>query len=136
MSLLVPDAGEVRLLNDLLAGGALEDWTLKLFKTNVTPAETDVPGSYTEADFTNYVAKTLTRAVGAGNWSAPSTTGGVTSSQYAQQSWTCGATGNTVYGYVIVGATSGVLLIAEAFASPRVLVNASVLNLTPRLELA
>lgn len=140
MSLLVPNVGEVVLLGNMLAGGTLENWTLKLFKNDKTPAEGDVAGDYTEADFTNYTAKTLTRSVSGSTWSTPSTDGGgTTSSTYngaSPQSWTCGATGNTIYGYFVVGATSGTLIYAERFANARTLVENDVLNLTPKLELA
>ena len=120
---------------------------MRLYKTNVTPAETDVIATYTEADFTGYVAKTLTRTVSASTWNTPATgapTGGwsaeaaVAESAYgsAAQSWTCGATGNAIYGYFISGVTSAKLILAEAFATPRTLVDTDVLNLTPRFGAA
>lgn len=147
MAMVIPNAGETRLLTELLDGGTTrENWTLKLFKTNVTPAETDTAGTYTEADFTNYVAKTLTRTINAGttwgtaasgsptnSWSAESA---VAESAYQQQSWTCGASGNTVYGYFLVGATSTTLIGAESFSTARTLANGDTLNLTPRFGLA
>lgn len=139
MAIVVPDVGEVKLLNDLLAGGTLENWTLKLFKNDLTPTDDTVIGDFTEADFTNYATKTLTRAVGAGNWGTPATAGGTTSSTYnsgTPLSWTCGASGNTIYGYYVVGATSGTLLFCERFATARVLASTDVLNLTPVLQLA
>jgi hypothetical protein len=139
MPLLVPDVGEVELLKRVLYSNAgSENWTLKLYKTNVTPAEGDTAGSYTEADFTNYVAKTLTSSQSASTWAVPTTTSGTTSSTYGSspQSWTCGTTGNTIYGYYVVGATSAVLLFAELFATARTLASGDVLNLTPKIELA
>lgn len=138
-ALLVPDVGEVLLLTNLLAGGALENWTLKLYKTNVTPAEGDTAASYTVADFTGYANKTLTRTVAGGTWATPTTSSGTTSSLYnsgTPQAWTCGASGNTIYGYYIVGATSTTLAWAELFGTARVLADTDVLNLTPALQLA
>lgn len=139
MTLLVPNVGEVVLLTNLLAGGSLENWTLKLFKSNSTPAESDVAGTYTEADFTGYSAKTLTRSVSGSTWATPATGDGNTTSQYdaaSPQSWTnTGASAETVYGYYIVGATSGILLVSEAFAASRTLNQNDVLNLTPQLQL-
>lgn len=134
MALVIPDVGEVELLDKMLkdALSSDEDYTLKLYKTDVTPAESDTASSYTVADFTNYVNKTLTRA----GWAGASTAGGTTSSSYAQQSWTCGASGNTIYGYYVIGATSTVLLWAEKFATARVLASGDTLNLTPKMELA
>jgi hypothetical protein len=147
MPAVIPNEGELRLINEILDGGlARENWTLKLYKTNVTPAETDTTASYTESDFTGYTAKTLTRTVSNGvTWGTPasgSPTGAwsgeasVAESAYVQQTWTCGASGNTVYGYFVVGATSTKLIMAELFAAPRTLVNSDVLNLTPRFGVA
>ena len=136
MSLLVPDVGEVVLLARVLYGSA-SDLTLKLFRTDVTPAEGDTHASYTEADFTNYSAKTLTASQTGSTWSAAATSGGVTSSSYGggtPLSWTCGATGNTIYGYWVQTATP-TLAWAEKFSTPRVLANTDILNLTPRLEM-
>jgi hypothetical protein len=139
MALLVPDVGEVVLLSNLLAGGTLENWTLKLYKTSVTPAESDTAASYTVADFTSYSDKTLTRSVSGGTWSTPSTSTGTTSSSYnagTPQNWTnTGASAQTIYGYYVVGATSTTLLFAELFAASRTLNQNDQLNLTPRIQL-
>jgi hypothetical protein len=133
-ALVVPDVGEVVLLSRVLYATP-GDLTLKLFKNDVTPGESDTHATYTVADFTNYVDKTLTASQTGGTWAAPSTNTGTTSAAYAQQTWTCGATGNTVYGYWVQTATP-VCTWAERFATPRVLADTDVLNLTPRVELA
>jgi hypothetical protein len=134
----VCDAAEVIGLNDFLTAG--ENWTLKLFSNNVTPAETDTAGTYTEATFTGYSAKTLTRDQNAGHWSTASSvtpTGAwsaeskVAESTYAQQTWSP-TTSQTIYGYFYVGSTSGTIRGAEAFSSSKNLVNGDTLNLTPR----
>jgi hypothetical protein len=137
MALVVPDEGEKELLDKMLldALSVDENYILKLFKNDFTPANTTSAGSLTEADFTSYVAKTLTRsgwAVGVTNGSnkAETSYGGGT-----PQSWTSGTTGNTIYGYYIVGATSTAVLWAERFATARVLSDGDVLNLTPKFTL-
>lgn len=134
MALLVPDVGEVELLDKMLkdALSTDEDYTLKLYKTDVTPAEGDTAGSYTEADFTGYAAKTLNRS----GWAGATTTAGTTSTSYAQQSWSMTGTSQTIYGYWVIGVTSAVALWAEKFAASRTLVDPSTLNLTPKMELA
>lgn len=132
MALLCPDAGERELLRKALKVD--EDMSLRLY-TAVSPAlgEGTVIGHMTEATFTSYAAKTLTRA----NWSTPATNAGVTSSTYAQQSWTnTGASPQTILGYYIVGVTSGILLWVEAFAASRTLNQDDQLLLTPAMELA
>jgi hypothetical protein len=147
MAYVVPNEGEVKLLADLLAGGSLENWTLKLFKSNTTPAETDTAATYTEADFTGYAAKTLTRSVSGSTWSTPasaapagswSAEASVAASTYgaAAQVFSCTGTGNTIYGYYIVGATSGKLILAETFATARVLSNGDSIQMSPYLGAA
>lgn len=136
MALLVPDVGEVELLKRLLYGNAgRENWTLKLYKNNVTPAEGDTAATYTEADFTGYTSKTLTSTQSASTWAVPSTTSGTTSSQYGTaQTWNA-SPAQTVYGYFVVGASSTILLFAEVFGTAKNLVSGDTLTVTPRFEL-
>jgi len=134
VALIVTNDGELELLDKALkdALSVDENLTLKLFKTDVTPTATSVEGDFTEADFTNYTSKTLTRA----GWNAAATVGGKAEAEYGTvQTWTCGASGNTIYGYLIIGATSNVLLWAEKLATERVLSDGSTYNLTVKFTL-
>ena len=136
MALVVPNEGELELLDKMLkdALSVDENYVLKLFKNNVTPSQVFSAGSLTEADFTNYAAKTLTRTT----WNVAVTNGSnkaETSYSTSPQSWTAGTTGNTIYGYYVVGATSTAVLWVERFATARVLSNGDVLNLTPKFTL-
>ena len=136
MALLVPDVGEVELLKRLLYSNAgSENGTLKLYKTNVTPAESDTASSYTEADFTGYSSKTLTSTQSGATWGVPSTSTGTTSSTYGTVLTWSPTSSQTVYGYYVVGATSTVLWWAELFASSKNLSNGDTLNLTARIQL-
>lgn len=136
MALLVPDVGEVELLKRLLYGNAgSENGTLKLYKTNVTPAESDTAASYTEADFTGYSSKTLTSSQSGATWAVPTTSTGTTSSTYGTTLTWSPTTSQTVYGYFVVGATSTVLWWAELFASAKNLSNGDTLNLTAKIQL-
>jgi hypothetical protein len=149
MALLVPHEGELQLLTDLFTGGTLEDWQLGLYSANITPSEFDTAATYTahEAAFTNYARKTLTRSIGVSTWNIPvsrapsgspawSGRGQVGHTQYgsAAQSWTCGATGDTLYGYFIVGVASGKLILAEAFATPRTVASGDTVAVQPVFE--
>jgi hypothetical protein len=142
MSMVIPNEGETQLLNDLLAGGTLENWSLRLYSNNITPAETDTASTYTEATFTGYSAKTLTRSVTGTTWATPTQTGTTLESSNAKstygssaQSWNA-TSAQTIYGYYLVGATSTKLIAAEKFASSIGLVNPSTLTMTPAMELA
>jgi len=109
LALLVPDVGEVRLLEIALK---TRNQTLKLYVNDKTPAEGDTAASYTEMSTCGYAAKTLT----AGSWSI-SSAGGITTASYAQQIWTFTAGGPTrVYGYFIVDTLDGTIVWAERFA--------------------
>lgn len=136
MALLVPDVGEVELLKRLLyANAGSENGTLRLYKTNVTPAESDTAASYTVADFTGYSDKTLTSTQSGATWTVPATSTGTTSSTYGTTLTWSPTTSQTVYGYYVVGATSTVLWWAELFASSKNLSNGDTLNLTAKLQL-
>ncbi len=136
MALLVPDVGEVELLKRLLyANAGSENGTLKLYKTNVTPAESDTAASYTVADFTGYSDKTLTSSQSGATWAVPTTNTGTTSSTYGTTLTWSPTTSQTVYGYYVVGATSTILWWAELFASSKNLSNGDTLNLTARIQL-
>lgn len=129
MPLVVPDVGEVELLDKMLKDALTvdESYTLKLYSNNYTPVQGSTAANFTESAFTSYAAKTLTRA----GWTAASTVSNKASASYAQQSWTCGTTGGTVYGYYVIGTTSTVVLWAELFPVARVLAVNDVLNFTP-----
>lgn len=129
------NTGELELLDKMLkdALSTNENYILKLYKNDYTPDDSTAQSSFTEATFTNYAARTLTRA----GWNAAVTVSNKAETSYssAPRSWTCGATGNTVYGYWVIGATSNTCLWAERFATSRVLASGDVLNLTPKFTL-
>jgi hypothetical protein len=136
MALVVPDEGEIQLLQKMLrvALSTNESYILKLYRVDYTPISTTATGSFTEANFTGYAARTLTRAL----WSAAITNGSsAAEASYgtSAQSWTCGTTGNTIYGYWVEGSTSAKVLWAERFSTSRVLASGDVLNITPKFTL-
>lgn len=137
MAMVWPNVGEVEALKRLLYSDAgAEDLTLKLFKSNTTPAETDTAGTYTEADFTGYSAETLTSSQSGSTWEVPTTSGSTRSDYQTPLVWTCGATGNTIYGYFVIGATSGILYFSERFASSYTLADTDTFTLNLGLEAA
>lgn len=106
------NSGELELLDKMLKDALSTDetYSLRLFKNDYTPINSSLTADFTVADFTNYANKTLSRA----GWNASSTVSSKAQSDYgAAQSWTCGASGNTVYGYYVVATTSTITLWAE-----------------------
>lgn len=132
MTLRVPSNGESRLLSFMLGKTALESFVVKLYTNNVTPGESDSAGTYTELSGSGYSSVTLTAA----NWTV--TAGDPTSASYPQITWTfTGAAGN-VYGYFVVGQSSGQLLWAERFSDGpyNVALSGDQIKVTPTITLA
>lgn len=133
MTLLIPNASEVKLLEFALGFSTPGNQLLKLFVNNVIPGDTDTAATYTEMSTLGYAAKTLTK----GSWSiVPSSNVGTAS--YAQQTWTFTAgTAVTVYGYFVTDSTTGVLLWAETFTTPKVAqYSGDQILITPQITLS
>jgi hypothetical protein len=128
MAIVVPNGGEDIFLSYAVNKvTTTRDLVYRLFATNVTPAETDTAGSYTEAAGGGYANKTLTGA----NWTVSSGT-----ASYAEQTYTfTGAltTNGTVYGYYVTRATDADILLAEAFTSFTPTNNGDNIKLTPQI---
>lgn len=133
MTLVVPDVGEDIMLQHALGKTAIENLTLKLYKNDITPGESDTAGTYTVADFTGYSNVTLTGA----SWTI--TPGAPSSAAYAQQTFTSSANqaAQTIYGYFVVGASSGTLYWSERFSSSQVIQNnGDIIRITPQFTAA
>jgi hypothetical protein len=131
VTLVVPNVGENIALSYLVGKTTtVRDLIYRLFATNVTPAETDTAGSYTEAAGGGYTSKTLTGA----SWVV--TNGAPTVASYAQQTWTFTgplSTNPTIYGYYVTRVTDADLVLAEAFASFTPANNGDQILLTPQI---
>ena len=129
MTINVPDVGENLILEALVNKTSPQDLVLKLFQNDVTPSDTDTAATYTEATFSGYAALTLTGAT----WGAAS--GG--SIAYPMQTFTSDAaqTLQNIYGYYMVQATSGKLVLAERFTNgPYAVTNqGDKIDLTPTI---
>jgi hypothetical protein len=66
MALNFPDAGENLALESIVNKTAPQNLVLRLYSNNITPSDTDVTGTYTEATFPGYAAITLAGA----SWNA------------------------------------------------------------------
>lgn len=129
MPLLFPNGGENIALEALVNKTAGQNLVLRLFSNNITPAETDVAATYTEATFAGYAAITLTGA----NWN----TGTGTVTYNAQQTFTRSTTGTVenIYGYYCTQLASGLLVYAERdAAAPAAITNSGDnIKLTPAI---
>ena len=133
MAIFLPQVGDQKALSDFLGNG--ENWTIKLFSSNTTPAATDTAATYTEANFTTYASKTLTRTISASTWSTPTTATPSVSNYNAGTGLTWSAnSAQNIYGYFVVGATSGTLIYAERFSTAISLINPSTLTIYPQFS--
>lgn len=133
-NIVTPDEGELELLDKALKDALTvdENYLLKLYRNDYTPVQGSTATNFTAATFTNYAIKTLTRA----GWNSATTVSNKAKSVYGtQQSWTCGSTGDTVYGYWVEGATSGKVLWAQRLDSAQSMTENSIINITPALTL-
>jgi hypothetical protein len=132
MSLLCPSVGEAQMLANALQAASPEALILKLYSNAHAPVAGDTASNYTEVGAgLGYAAIALPRA----GWSNPV----VGTPSYIQYSagqvinWT--NTG-TVYGYFLVGASSGTLYWAEQiYPGGQVFNNGDSLTITPKISL-
>lgn len=124
--------GENRMLALLVnkSGYSLSDMTLRLYKNDVTPGETDTAATYTEATFTGYSAVSLASA----DWTL--TPGAPSSAACAQKTFTSSAdqAAQTIYGYYLTENGGGTLVAAERFsASVTIVSNGDNIKVTPTI---
>lgn len=115
MAAVIPNEGKLQFLKQGLGAAPIETLILKLFCNNYTPVAGSTAAAFTEASGAGYASKSLTAA----NWTYAGTT--TQTASYPVQTWTfTGAltTNATIYGYYLVGATSGKVYCAELLAAP------------------
>ena len=139
--IVIPDIAGIELLKKILKD---ENVTLKLYKNNPTLNNNTLKIDFTEATFDGYSSKTLSKLTlpTSTSWIIPISESPVAPctdkeivSTYAEQSWTCGSSGNTVYGYYVVGSTTANLLWADKFDIARDLGDGDILRIIPKLQL-
>jgi hypothetical protein len=132
VTLLFVNNGEEQALRYIVnKDGLTENLLYKLFTNNITPAETDTAGSYTEASGGGYADIELTGS----SWVI--TPGAPAQAAYAQQEWTFSGAlsgGASLYGYYALRAVTLDLMFAERFATARTPANVDdKLRLTPKV---
>lgn len=127
MTLVVPNASARECLGRIVNKNTPDDLKLRLFENNYTPVEASVVGDFTEATFSGYAAITLTGA----SWTL--TTADPAVADYAQQTFTASAAGNSVYGYYVTNNAGTVLMWAERFTDGPYTItgNGDVVKVTP-----
>jgi hypothetical protein len=130
-NMVIPDAGQLLWLTWALidSGETLESYTLHLYSNDYTPVQDTVTESFTEATFPGYSAIDYARD----DFGAPATVDDIAVSTLSPTpTWTCtGGGGQLIYGWYLVGATSGTCLAAQQFAAPRNMTTGSTETLDP-----
>jgi len=128
MALNFPNTGENIALEVLVNKTVSQDLVYRLYSNNITPSDTDVTATYTEATFPGYSAASLPGA----NWGAASS-GSITYG--SQLTYTRNATGagEAIYGYFVTQASSGILVYSERDTSAPVTManNTDAIRFTP-----
>ena len=101
------------------SGVSEEDFVLDLYANNFTPSYSSTGADFTIASFPGYSQVSLART----SFAYPTATGGVgTIVSSISPTWSCtGGSGQTVYGWLMRGASSGKVLGTQAFPSPPVM---------------
>lgn len=111
MALLAPSQGDYLMLQYVTHKLGNADLKLHLFNNNVTPSKSDTLTTYTESTASGYAAITLTGS----SWTV-STTSGVTTASYPQQTFTFTGS-DSIYGYFVTDGSTTTVLWAEAFTA-------------------
>lgn len=136
---VIPDEGEIRMLVTMLGAAPAEEFELRLYVNNKTPALPDAVADYVEMSGHGYAPKMLV----ASSWSFQAASAGTNTPGVAlapEQVFGFTAAGGgpiDVYGYLIVGLTSGKLWGAERFGDgPYRVANAGDdIRITPTVKL-
>lgn len=138
MALILTDLGADQILKAYFNNSwpASKDLVMKLFCNDITPADTDTTGTYTEAIGGGYVTKLLSNA----SWTV-TPANDPSDSVYAQQTWTFTGpltTNPIIYGYFIVDNNgSGAVIWAERLgASFQPSSNGDQLLITPKFQMS
>ena len=115
MAGVVTNKGEERGLAFTVgkSGYTVRTLILKLYKNDITPAQTDVVGAYTEATFSGYAAVPLA----SGDWTLSGTTPSQAVAGLQNFTSDMDQAAQDIYGYYLVSDTDDELIAAERFSN-------------------
>ena len=111
MSLVVPNAGELKLLEYMVNKTSTADLILHLYSNNQSLVEGTVIGNLTEVTGDDYADQTLT----GNDWTAAMVATDTATATHSEKTFTMTAA-KTVYGYYVTNTAKDVLLWAERFS--------------------
>lgn len=119
MSLIVPDVGEVVLLEMLRSGVPLTACSCYLFQNNMTPDQNTVLADLTQATFSGYAASVCNF----GAATIVSHKGKIVGTAPLTFTHNGGGTANTIYGYYVKITTTSDLIYVERFSASQLMTN-------------
>lgn len=130
MNMVIPNEGKLKILEEIFRSeAARESFVLDLFQNNETVDDASVAADFDVATFTGYVEVEIDRA----DWGAAviaANIGQITKT--TAPTFTCtGGASQTVYGWMLVGADSGVMYAGQNFDVPRVMSTGTTESLDP-----
>jgi len=132
MALVVPDVGEVILLDNINSSLDMSAFECRLYQNNYTPVQGSVLGDFTVATFSGYAADWTTF----GAASIVSNKAKIVASAPVSFVHNGGGTSNTIYGYYIVDLASSQVVWAEKFSASQLMANnGDTLNIPLQLTL-
>jgi len=123
MTIRVMNIGDLAFLDFLTGNGGadLDGCICHLYTNNVTPAASDVLGTYTEAAWTGYASQAMSL------WPAAAIVSNKGSSNHPAIFFTNGSAGSVnTYGYYVTDSGGTLLLFAERFAAAPVAIPAGL----------
>lgn len=117
MNMVMPDEGKARVGDIIFHGTAGEDYVLDLFKSNTTVVDTSTGSDFTIANFTGYNQISITRASIS---TAVIVAAVAVNARAVAPVFSCtGGAAQVVYGWILRGASSGLLYFGQNFDTPR-----------------
>jgi len=126
--LIVPDIAKRPLLAYMSGVAAPSTWEIKLFQNNYTPVSSTLLANLTEATFSGYAGISMS------GMSLDATLDAFNRAvvRWNPATWTkSGVTGNTVYGYYVVGPGPSLMWLERFDFSIPMLTNGAYLVITP-----
>lgn len=130
MNMVIPNEGKQLILDELFRlATTRESFVLDLFQSNTTVVDASTGADFTIATFTGYAQVAISR----GSFSAATIVSNVGQiDKTSAPTFTCsGGSSQTVYGWILRGATSGIIYAGQNFDTPRVMAPTAVEAIDP-----
>lgn len=123
-NIVAPNEYKTVWLDRALQGGSAESLSLRCYSNDVTPDEDSTLADFTICDFIGYANQTLVSS----DWDASTIIDDEAVTVHADEPFaferTSTGSPQTIYGWLLVGATSGLVALASRLDTPRVMASA------------